>query len=185
MKNPPRAQIDATSQIVAAWGRERPDLDASSLEIFSRVTRLAKYLDQVRRDAFALHGLQGWEFDVLAELRRSGAPYELTPGQMSAAILLSTGAMTNRLNRIEAAGLIERHEDPSDGRVVRVRLTEAGRQRVDAALADLLERQSRLLEPIPPAGRERVAAALAKLLAPFERAAVSRGGGGSSERHRP
>jgi DNA-binding MarR family transcriptional regulator len=168
MSSPPRHAEDATGQVVEAWGRERPDLDASSLEVFSRVTRLAKYLDQVRQEAFGRYGLQGWVFDVLAELRRSGEPYELTPGQMSAAILLSTGAMTNRLNRIEAAGLIERHEDPNDGRVVRVRLTKAGRQRVDDALADLLRCQSELLAPISQTNRTRVAATLAKLLVPFE-----------------
>ncbi|MDR3107436.1 MAG: MarR family winged helix-turn-helix transcriptional regulator, partial [Bifidobacteriaceae bacterium] len=166
-----RRRPDATSQVVEAWGRERPDLDASPLGIFSRVTRLAKYLDQMRAEAFERHGLQGWEFDVLAELRRSGEPYELTPGQMSAAILLSTGAMTNRLNRIEAAGLIERHEDPKDGRVVRVRLTAAGRRQVDAALSDLLERQSELLAPVSATNRLRAAATLAKLLTPFEQAA--------------
>jgi DNA-binding MarR family transcriptional regulator len=129
---------------------------------------MAKYLDQVRREAFDRHGLQGWEFDVLAELRRSGEPYELTPGQMSSAILLSTGAMTNRLNRIEAAGLIVRREDPKDGRVVRVRLTTAGRQRVDDALADLLRCQSKLLAPVSVASRAKVASTLAQLLMPFE-----------------
>ncbi|MDR2374008.1 MAG: MarR family winged helix-turn-helix transcriptional regulator [Bifidobacteriaceae bacterium] len=171
MSTSPRRRQDSTGQVVEAWGRERPDLDASSLELFSRVTRLAKYLDQVRQDAFARHGLQGWEFDVLAELRRSGAPYELTPGQMSAAILLSTGAMTNRLNRIEATGLIERHEDPSDGRVVRVRLTDAGRERVDAALADLLARQSELMKSVARTNRTRVVSTLAHLLKQFEAAA--------------
>ncbi|MDR1186657.1 MAG: MarR family winged helix-turn-helix transcriptional regulator [Bifidobacteriaceae bacterium] len=170
MSSPPRDLQDATGLVVEAWGRERPDLDASPLEVFSRVTRLAKYLDHMRQESFARYGLQGWEFDVLAELRRSGAPYELTPGQMSAAILLSTGAMTNRLNRIEAAGLIERHEDPNDRRMVRVRLTETGRQRVDDALADLLERQAEWLAALPGATRQRLAAALAKLLIPVERA---------------
>ncbi|MDR2379441.1 MAG: MarR family transcriptional regulator [Bifidobacteriaceae bacterium] len=175
MSSPPRIRKDATGQVVEAWGRERPDLDASPLEVFSRVTRLAKYLDQVRRDAFERHGLQGWEFDVLAELRRSGEPYELTPGQMSAAILLSTGAMTNRLNRIETAGLIQRREDPSDGRVVRVRLTESGRLRVDAALADLLGREADLLGPVSVTNRARVAATLAQMLAQFEQAGGGRG----------
>jgi DNA-binding MarR family transcriptional regulator len=179
MSTPPRIRKDATGQVVEAWGRERPDLDASPLEVFSRVTRLAKYLDQVRRDIFERHGLQGWEFDVLAELRRSGEPYELTPGQMSAAILLSTGAMTNRLHRIEAAGLVQRREDPTDGRVVRVRLTKAGRERVDAALADLLLREAELLAPVSATNRFRVAATLAQLLTPFEQAAERPGNGGN------
>ncbi|MDR1634451.1 MAG: MarR family transcriptional regulator [Bifidobacteriaceae bacterium] len=177
MSTPPRIRKDATGQVVEAWGRERPDLDASPLEVFSRVTRLAKYLDQVRRDSFDRYGLQGWEFDVLAELRRSGEPYELTPGQMSAAILLSTGAMTNRLHRIEAAGLIQRREDPSDGRVVRVSLTDAGRQRVDAALADLLQREAELLAPVSATNFSRVAATLAQLLTPFEQTVERHGNG--------
>jgi DNA-binding MarR family transcriptional regulator len=168
MSPSPRIRQDATGRVVEAWGRERPDLDASSLEIFSRVTRLAKYLDQARRESFERHGLQGWEFDVLAELRRAGAPYELTPGQMSQALLLSTGAMTNRLNRIEAAGLIKRLGNPADKRVVRVRLTKAGREAVDSALADLLARESELLEPVSATNRERVGGTLAVILAGFE-----------------
>ncbi|MDR2253917.1 MAG: MarR family transcriptional regulator [Bifidobacteriaceae bacterium] len=171
MSDSPRAPQDATAQVVEAWGRQRPDLDASPLEVFSRVTRLAKYLDQVRHATFEGHGLQGWEFDVLAELRRSGSPYELTPGQMSAQVLISSGAMTNRIDRLEAAGLVIRREDPSDGRVTLVRLTPLGRDRVDGALADLVRREAELLEPIAATRRAETAATLAALLEPLEAAA--------------
>jgi DNA-binding MarR family transcriptional regulator len=159
---------DATALVVEAWGRERPDLDASPLEVFSRVTRLARYLDHVRAATFDKHGLQGWEFDVLAELRRSGAPYELTPGQMSAQMLITSGTMTNRIHRLQAAGLVTRSEDSADRRVARVRLTKAGRERVDAALADLIQREAELLGPVPRPARVTAAATLAGLLTPLE-----------------
>jgi DNA-binding MarR family transcriptional regulator len=156
--------------VVEAWGRQRPDLDARPLEIFSRVTRLSKYLDQVRQAAFERHELQGYEFDVLAELRRAGQPYELTPGQMTAQMLVSSGTMTNRIDRLQAAGLVKRREDPSDGRVTRVRLTTAGRKRVDAALADLLQRQAELLAHLTPERCQVAAAFLAEVLEPLEMA---------------
>ncbi|MDR2348401.1 MAG: MarR family transcriptional regulator [Bifidobacteriaceae bacterium] len=162
------APQDATARVVEAWRRQRPDLDAAPLEVFSRVTRLAKYLDQVRQAVFERHRLQGWEFDVLAELRRSGSPYQLTPGQMSAEMLVSSGTMTNRIDRLQAAGLVQRREDPSDGRVIQVRLTKPGLARVDEAMADLVRREAELIEGIEPAGRAAAAATLAALLEPLE-----------------
>jgi DNA-binding MarR family transcriptional regulator len=154
--------------VVEAWHRERPDLDPSPLDVFSRVTRLAKYLDQMRGNVFERHGLQTWEFDVLAELRRSGAPYELTPGQMAAQMLISSGTMTNRLHRLEAAGLVTRRDNPQDRRVSRARLTRAGRERIDAAIDDLVSLERDLLEGVPEASRRAVAATLATLLQPLE-----------------
>ena len=94
-----------------------------------------------RAAAFAAHGLEPWEFDVLAALRRAGAPYQLSPGQLVAETLVTSGTMTNRIDRLEARGLVRRLPDPADGRGVLVRLTDAGRGLVDTALADLLERE--------------------------------------------
>ncbi|MDR2453036.1 MAG: MarR family winged helix-turn-helix transcriptional regulator [Bifidobacteriaceae bacterium] len=167
---PPAAPADATAQVVDSWRRLRPDLDVSPLEVFSRVTRLAKYLDHIRAAAFARHHLQGWEFDVLAELRRAGPPHELTPGQMSAQMLVSSGTMTNRIDRLQAARLVQRREDREDRRVTRVRLTRAGQARVDAAIADLVRREAELWAPLAPGGRSAAAAALAALLGPLEAA---------------
>jgi DNA-binding MarR family transcriptional regulator len=175
---------DATSEVVEAWRGLRPDLDVSPLEVFSRVTRLAKYLDNVRGAAFARHNLQGWEFDVLAELRRAGAPHELTPGQMSSRMLVSSGTMTNRIDRLQAAGLVKRREDGNDRRVTRVRLTKAGQARVDAAIADLVRREAELLAPLPQSASLAAAAVLAALLAPLEAAGGAAGSGGAGESER-
>ena len=159
---------DETDGLLAAWARERPDLDVAPLAVLSRVTRLARHLDRERRAAFAEHGLEGYEFDVLAALRRAGDPYELTPGQLLHETLVGSGTMTNRLDRMEARGLVSRRRDPDDGRGVRVRLTAAGRDRTDAAVADLLDRERVLLAALPDADRDRLAQLLRSVLGNFE-----------------
>ncbi len=160
---------DDVDRIVSAWRRERPDLDVTPLEVFSRLSRLARRLDLARRRAFGRHGLESWEFDVLAALRRAGAPYELNPGQLVAETLVTSGTMTNRVDRLAARGLVERHRDPRDRRGVIVRLTTAGERVVDAALADLLGDEHALLAELGPDGGARLAIQLRTLLAPFER----------------
>lgn len=156
---------DEVDDIVAAWHRERPDLDVSPLQVLSRVSRLAAVLDERRSSAFVEHGLQAHEFDVLTALRRSGDPFELTPGELSAATHVTSGTMTSRLDRLSARRLVTRHPDPSDGRLVRVRLTPTGRRRVDAAFAALLSSERELLERLPTAQRDGLADALRELLA--------------------
>ena len=103
---------DEVAQIVAAWKLERPDLDSSPMFVLSRVSRLARHLDLERRRAFASHGLEPWEFDVLSSLRRSGAPYALTPGTLMGELLVSSGTMTNRIDRLELKGLVSRSPSP-------------------------------------------------------------------------
>lgn len=159
---------DEVDNLVAAWRRERPDLDVGPLEVLSRVTRLARHLDLARRAAFAGHDLEAWEFDVLAALRRTGAPYALSPGQLVTQTLVTSGTMTNRIDRLADRGLVERRPDPDDRRGVQVRLTEAGRTRVDAALADLLGREGTLLAGLTPRQRAQLADLLRRLLAPFD-----------------
>jgi DNA-binding MarR family transcriptional regulator len=159
---------DETDGLLEAWARERPDLDVAPLAVLSRVTRLARHLDRERRAAFAEHGLEGYEFDVLAALRRAGDPYELTPGQLLRETLVGSGTMTNRLDRLEARGLVSRRRDPDDGRGVRVRLTATGRDRTDAAVADLLDRERVLLAALPDADRDRLAHLLRGVLGHFE-----------------
>ena len=145
-KNRPRH--DEVAELVAAWRRERPDLDVTPLEVLSRITRLARQLDIARRAAFAKHGLETWGFDVLAALRRAGAPYQLTPGQLIHENLVTSGTVTNRLDRLESEGLLTRHPDPSDGRGTLVRITQQGITVVDAALADLLHREKELIKSL-------------------------------------
>jgi DNA-binding MarR family transcriptional regulator len=159
---------DEVDRIVAAWRRERPDLDVRPLEVLSRVTRLARHLDRARGAAFAAHGLEVWEFDVLAALRRAGAPYELPPGQLTAETLVTSGTMTNRIDRLERRSLVRRGPDPSDGRGVLVRLTDEGRSLVDTALEDLLQRERGLLAELDDASLASLAAQLRRLVGPFD-----------------
>src|SRR3954463_16420282 len=136
---------DEVDRIVTAWRNERSDLDVEPLEVLSRVSRLARHLDRARAAAFTEHGLETWEFDVLAALRRTGAPYELSPGQLVTQTLVTSGTMTNRVDRLAARGVVERRPAPTDRRGVIVRLTSAGMAVVDAALADLLTHEHDLL----------------------------------------
>ena len=159
---------DEVDRLVAAWARERPDLDVRPLEVLSRVTRLARHLDRARRTAFAAHELEVWEFDVLAALRRAGRPYMLSPGQLLAQTLVTSGTMTNRVDRLESRDLVQREPDPADRRGVQVRLTPQGKERVDAALADLLTRERELLATLSTRDRETLSALLRRLVAPFE-----------------
>src|SRR6476661_2167738 len=122
-----------------------------------------------RAAAFVEHGLQGHEFDVLAALRRSGEPFELTAGELCTATHVTSGTMTSRLDRLVARSLVVRRPDEVDGRLVRVRLTAEGRRRVDAALQALLVSESELLEQLPASARERLTAALRDLLAATSR----------------
>ena len=160
--------MDEVNRILQAWARETPDLDVSPLRVLSRVSRLARHLDFERRDAFAIHSLDTWEFDVLAALRREGPPYELSPGQLIQQTLSTSGTMTNRIDRLAARGLVERLPDPRDRRGVRVRLLTPGRELVEAALADLLEREQHILDGLSVGEREQIAALLRRLVQPFE-----------------
>ncbi|MGN6088002.1 MAG: MarR family winged helix-turn-helix transcriptional regulator [Actinomycetes bacterium] len=162
------AAVDEVDRLVEAWRRERPDLDVAPLEVLSRVTRLARHLDLARRAAFAEHDLETWEFDVLTALRRAGEPYALSPGQLLTQTLVTSGTMTNRIDRLASKGLVERQPDPRDRRGVRVQLTEAGRRRVDDAMSDLLQREHSLLASLPAGERHRLATTLRSLLLPFD-----------------
>lgn len=153
---------------MAAWRRERPDLDVSPLEVLSRVDRLSRHLDRARRAAFAAHGLEAWAFDVLAALRRAGRPYQLSPGQLVTQTLVTSGTMTNRVDRLAAQGLVERSPDPGDRRGVIVRLTDAGRERVDSAVADLVRREHQLLGQLGDDDRDALVRTLRRLVAPFD-----------------
>lgn len=159
---------DEVDRLVSAWQRERPDLDVRPLEVLSRVSRLALHLDRARRTAFAAHGLEPWEFDVLAALRRAGEPYTLSPGQLVGQTLVTSGTMTNRIDRLEQRGLVTRLPDPADRRGVRVRLTAEGKERVDAALADLLERERELLRDLSRVDQQALSRLLRRLVIPFE-----------------
>ena len=160
--------MDEVDRIVDAWQRERPDLDVTPLQILSRVTRLARYLDRARSAAFARHELETWEFDVLAALRRSGVPYRLSPGQLVAQTMVTSGTMTNRIDRLTGRGLVRRLPDPADGRGVMVQLEDSGRRLADAALADLLEIERAVLSVIDAGEQDRLSGLLRELLTSLE-----------------
>jgi DNA-binding MarR family transcriptional regulator len=158
---------DEVDELADAWARERSDLDLGPVAVFSRISRLARRLDLARREAFTSHGIELWEFDVLAALRRAGAPYELSPGRLLRETLVTSGTMTNRVDRLAARGFVERHPDPDDRRGVIVRLTREGKTTVDGAFAALLDAERTLLADLSVSERRDLAGLLRRLLAPF------------------
>jgi DNA-binding MarR family transcriptional regulator len=150
---------DEVVHLVAAWKRERPDLDFSPLEVLSRITRIARHLDIARRKAF----------DVLTSLRRAGDPYQLSPGQLMQDTMVTSGTMTNRLDRLENLGFITRETDPDDRRGSLVTLTKNGMQAVDRAMEDLLHLEEEFLTSLSRTERAQLATMLSQLAAPFDK----------------
>ena len=139
---------DEVDRIVAAWSRARPDLDSPPLDILSRLRRLGRHLERIRRSAFATAGLEPWEFDVLAALRRAGEPDGLSPTALSAETMVTSGTMTNRIDRLVERELVERRDAPTDRRGVLVVMTDRGRRHVDAAMEALLGAEVLILDGI-------------------------------------
>ncbi len=147
----PRDDVD---HIIEAWSQERSDLDLAPLGVLSRVTRIAKHLDRLRRRVFSAHDLDVSAFDVLATLRRSGEPYQLSPTVLRQHTMVTSGAMTNRIHRLVQRGLVTRTPDSDDGRRALVGLTPLGRSVVDRALADLLREEEHALRGLSAPDRE-------------------------------
>ncbi len=158
---------DEVDELVEAWSRERSDLDLAPVEVFSRISRLARLLDRARRAAFAAHRIETWEFDVLSALRRAGRPYQLTPGALLRQTMVTSGTMTNRVDRLAQRGFVERSPDPSDRRGVLVRLTSTGKTTVDGAFESLLDNERELLTDLPADDRARLADLLKQLMVPL------------------
>jgi DNA-binding MarR family transcriptional regulator len=164
-----REAQDHVDEILAQWRKERPDLDVGPLGLYGRLFRVVHLSDDKLAKGLAQYGLQqGW-FDLLAALRRRGAPYELNPTSLMRATLLSSSGMTKRLDRMEDAGLIERRPDPSDRRGTLVRLTRRGKSVVDRAVARHVGTEERLLGPLTAAERRTLDGLLKKLLIELER----------------
>lgn len=158
------SEQDEVDRIVGAWGSERPDLDFSPMAVLSRVDRLAHHLERARREAFRRTDIEPWEWDVLSALRRAGDPYRLSPKQLLQQTLVSSGTMTNRIDRLKQRGLVERATDPSDRRGALVTLTHAGRTRVDAAITRLIDAESELLGGMTSPDQKRLSTLLRHLL---------------------
>jgi DNA-binding MarR family transcriptional regulator len=166
---------DHVDEIVAQWQRERPDLDTAALAILGRLFRAAHLADgALARGLAGFHQPPGW-LDLLAALRRAGAPFELTPTQLMRTTLLSSGGMTKRLDRLAEAGLVERLPDPDDRRGTRVRLTQKGKAAIDAAIEDHVSNENRLLHALTPAERRELDRSLRRLLAALEEPPSSSG----------
>ncbi len=161
---------DHVDFVLAQWAGERPDLDVSPMAVLSRVFRLHTLAMRDIDRTFRQHGIQQGEFDLLATLYRAGPPYALSPQQLIEALLLSSGAMTNRLDRLEQAGLVARRPNPDDRRGVIVSLTPPGRNTIRRAVEDYVAHLDGMLAPLSPTERNRLAGLLRKLLAGHDQA---------------
>jgi DNA-binding MarR family transcriptional regulator len=160
--------VDRVDAIGEAWRRERPDVDVAPLVLFGRLFRAVSLADARLSAGLAGFGLQpGW-FDLLAALRRAGKPYQLNPTQLMRSTLLSSAGMTKRLDRMAAAGLVERRPDPADRRATLVRLTARGRRTIDAALPVHVTNEAQLLATLNARERRSLDALLRKLLVQLE-----------------
>ena len=142
---------DHVARIQEEWRRERPDLDVAPQGVIGRLHRVAALLTDELVAVYREHGLGEGDFDVLATLRRAGAPYERTPGELAEHTMITTGGMTKRIDRLEEAGLVTRRSSERDGRGRVVALTELGRERIDAAVTAHLANERRLLDELDPA----------------------------------
>jgi len=158
--------MDRAGKAIAQWRKERPDLDVSPMAVLGRLSEAAALVARDRlAPLFARFGLQHGEFDVLATLRRSGPPFALTPTALYEATMVTSGAMTNRLDRLEKAGLIRRVPHPTDRRGLMVQLSESGRELIDRAVEAHVENEHRVLAGLSAEERERLAGLLEKLIA--------------------
>jgi DNA-binding MarR family transcriptional regulator len=158
-----RSKQDPVDKILEQWGRERPDLDVAPMGIIGRISRVERLIDEQMKAVCARFNLERWGFDVLASLRRAGKPYQLTPTQLYSSLMLTSGAMTNRVDRLQAAGLVERLHDPADRRGVLVSLTKDGLKLIDKAVAAHMQVEKRMLTSFSLKDRERFAELLRTL----------------------
>ncbi len=155
---------DAVDRLLDQWETQRPDLDASPMGVIGRLSRAARLLERELDDNFARFGLQSWEFDVLATLRRAGKPYRLTAGQLVNAAMVTSGAITNRIDRLVTRGLVTRDTDPTNRRSVLIALTRDGLRLVDEVVAAHVHHEHDLLTPLTPTQRTQLANLLRTLL---------------------
>lgn len=162
------ATRDLVDRILEQWARERPDLDTTPMAAIARISRLSRILERRIESVLAEHGLNESQFGVLAALRRAGPPYCLSPTALYNSLLISSGAMTNRLERLAAGGYVKRAPDPKDRRSVLVMLTPKGLRTIERALDAHAENEQRLLATLTDTERRKLARLLRKLLIGFE-----------------
>lgn len=160
--------LDTIDVLIDQWRRERPDLDPSAMGVVGRLLRVSARLERRLEEVLRPFDLTPWQFDVLATLRRSGEPFQLSPTQLLQAVMLSSGAMTNRIDRLEQKGLVKRSPDPNDRRGVLIGLTAKGRRLVDRAVASRFEEARENLACLGDGESEPLAESLRKMLNALE-----------------
>lgn len=159
---------DQVDLIKDQWAKEKPEVDTSPMQVIGRISRISRHIDRLLQLNYSNFGINGGEFDVLATLRRAGEPYQLIPTDMFKSMMLSSGAMTNRLDRLEKMGLIERTPNPSDRRGVLVGLTKKGLDLIDKAYPKHIAHEDNMLEALSKTEREQLINLLRKLLLSYE-----------------
>lgn len=160
--------VDAVDRILAQWNRERPDLDVAPMGTIGRVKRCSALLQRRLEEVFSAYGMTAWEFDMLATLRRAGAPHRLAPTTLFSMLMITSGTMTHRLQKLEANGLVERIANPDDARSMLVQLSPAGLELIDRAVTAHVENERNILAPLRAADLAALDASLVKLLAVLE-----------------
>lgn len=160
--------MDHVDKILKQWHQERPDLDVAPMGTIGRVKRLNHTLMRAMEQTWAEYGLTDASFDVLATLRREGEPYALSPGDLMASTMVTSGTMTHRINQLEKAGLIERVKNPNDGRGFLISLSQRGFELIDAAVAAHVATQAQLVSGLTKAQQEQLDDLLKQFLAGFE-----------------
>jgi len=160
---------DHVDRILEQWARERPDVDVSAIGLVGRISRASRQLERALARNFARFGLTNASYDVLASLRRAGPPYRLSPTQLYQTLMISSGTMTNRLDQLEQAGLVQRLPDPGDRRGVMVELTPRGRELVDTVVEAHAATELDLVSIFTDEEKECLASTLRKLLLTLER----------------
>ncbi|MFT4001268.1 MAG: MarR family transcriptional regulator [Rhizobium sp.] len=160
--------MDRIDNILEQWRRERPDLDTAAMGLFGRMRNLTLHLSREMEKTFARFDLNSANFDMLATLRRSGEPYALSPGDLMATMMVTSGTMTNRIDQLEKAGLVTRSQNPNDGRSFLISLTPKGFELIDAAVTAHVETQARLVAALSEEERAALNGLLRNYLASFE-----------------
>ncbi|MBD1911331.1 MULTISPECIES: MarR family transcriptional regulator [unclassified Leptolyngbya] len=159
---------DRIDDILEQWHQESPQLDVSSLAVIGRVLRIARLLEKRREQVLADYGLNVWSFDMLATLRRQGPPYQLKPTELYGLLMLSSGAMTNRIDRLEQDGVVVRLRDPGDRRSVSVQLTQKGIDLTDRVMPVLFAKEKQMMEQFSTMEEQTLVQLLRQFLKSFD-----------------
>ncbi|MEZ8743892.1 MarR family transcriptional regulator [Vibrio sp. SNU_ST1] len=160
--------MDAIDRVVEQWAKEKPELETEPMAMMGRIMRIAKYMETQVAELHKNYDMKLGEFDVLATLRRSGKPYQLTPSELIGSMMLTSGAMTNRLDKLEAKGLISREHSKEDRRSVSVQLTKDGLILIDQMMTEHVEMQKKLVKSLSASQKKNTNQLLKAWLSAYE-----------------